>query len=252
MIRNITFANEQTTGSAEFIPQPASSPEPENLTLRLRPVTVSPSEEYQLRPGQVRPISNELAAAILSFKGRAEINNRGVVVDRKDLGGRFTYFHEHSVTLNDFATRERRLYYVINRQVPEVLHLLDETGAYIESLPLRERPPVLDNDAQAEQLRQHKSVASRAATRLQQLHAEDTREAIETIAANSREMQRVVMTLPAPCTAPAESLQPHRSPQGEVIAEVTRHTAERVVRAKAAGSTTDIVTRRSRAATCPF
>jgi hypothetical protein len=249
MIRNITFDQ----GSADVPPASSAATAPEEIvTLRTRPVTVSPAEEYQFRPGEVRPISNELAAAILSFKGRAIVGNKGVTVERKDIGGKFVYFHEHSVTLNDFASREKKLFYVINRQTPEVLHLLDEAGCYIESLPLRERPAVLDNEAQAEQLRQHKTVINRAASRLQQLHGEDTREALQTLAENSREMQRVVQTLPAPCTATAEPLQPHRSPQGEAIAEVTRHTAERVVRAKAAGTTTDIVTRRSRAATCPF
>lgn len=219
MIRNITFDQGSSDG------QPASSTvDPaEEVILRTRTVTVSPHEEFLLRDGDVRPISNELAAAILSFKGRAEVANKGVVVERKDLGGKFVYFHEDSITLNDFSSREKKLFYVINRQVPEVLHLLDETGAYIESLPLRERPAVLDNEAQAEQARQHKKVINRAASRLQELHAEDTREALENMAANSREMMRVVQTLPGPGTDDARPVQPHRATaDGERIAEVTR------------------------------
>jgi hypothetical protein len=247
MIRNITF----DSGSASLQTRP--SEEPEETILRTRKVTVSPHEEYQLRAGHVRPISNELAAAILSFKGRAIVGNKGVTVDRKDIGGRFVYFHEDSITLNDFSSREKKLFYVINRQTPEVLHLLDETGAYIESLPLRERPAVLDNEAQAEQLRQHKTVINRAATRLQHLHADDTRQALEDLAANSKEMQRVVHTLPAPCSDPANPVQPHRATaDGEIIAEVTRQTSARVSREKAAGSPSDIVRRRTREVECPF
>ena len=249
MIRNITF--EPVAAVCDRHAPPAG--EPESVILRTRKVTVSPHEEYLLREGEVRPISNELAAAILSFKGRAIVGNKGVTVDRKDIGGRFVYFHEDSITLNDFSSREKKLFYVINRLVPEVLHLLDENGVYIESLPLRERPAVLDQEAQQEQLRQHKTVINRAASRLQDLHAPDTREALETLASNSREMTRVVQTLPAPCSGAATPVQPHRATaDGETIADVTRQTAARVTRQTAAGSPSDIVRRRTREVECPF
>lgn len=212
MIRNITFMEPE--GDAT----PAAQA-PEEVILRTRSVTVSPSEEYQLRAGDVRPISNELAAAILSFKGRAQIANKGVIVDRKDIGGRYVYFHEDSIVINDFASREKKLFYVINRITPDILHLLDETGAYIESLPLRERPAVLDNEAQAREVSRNKTVISRAATRLQQLHADTTRERIEEMQENSREMQRVVQVLPAPA---AEPVQPARSTHGEAAAAGAR------------------------------
>lgn len=250
MIRNITFAN---TGSAEFIPleTTAATPEPATeITLRTRRVTVSPHEEYQLRAGDVRPISSELAAAILSFKGRAVIANKGVIVDRKDIGGRFTYFHESSITLNDFSAREKKLWYVINRLVPEVLHLLDEQGTYIESLPLRERPAVLDNEAQAKQASENKAIINRAAKRLQDLHADDTREALETMEQNSREMLRVVQTLPAPNTQ--ETTPARASADAETIAAVTRQTSIRVTREQAAGTPSEVVRRRTRKVECPF
>lgn len=227
MIRNITF--EPVAAVCDHRPPSAEEyfdsapPEEKPITLRLRKVTVSPQEEYQLRAGEVSPISDELAAAILSFKGRAVIANKAVVVDRKDIGGKWKYFHEDSVTLNDFSSRERRLFYVINRQAPDILHLLDESGAYIESLPLRESPAVLDQKAQQEQLRQNKAVVNRAAQRLQALHAEDTAEALETLAANSREMTRVVQTLPSPRSADAPPVQPARSTQGEAAAAGAAH-----------------------------
>jgi hypothetical protein len=246
MIRNITFMEPESGAQT-------ADDAPEETILRLRLVTVSPAEEYQLRGGEVRPISNELASAILSYKGRAKVENKGVVVDRKDIGGRFVYFHEDSIVINDFSVREKKLYYVINRLVPEVLHLLDDTGAYIESLPLRERPAVLDNEAQAEQVRQNKTIINRAASRLQELHAPDTREKLEEMAANSKEMQRVIQVLPAACSDPANPVQPHRATaDGEIVAEVTRQTSVRVSREKSAGSPSDIVRRRTRTAECPF
>ena len=208
MIRNITFMEEDSDGSTAL-------DTPKEVILRTRKVTVSPNEEYQLRNGDVRPIANELAAAILSFKGRAQIGTKGVIVERKDIGGRFVYFHEDSVIINDFSCRERKFFYVINRVSPDILHLLDDSGVYIESLPLRERPAVLDNEAQAREIARNKTVISRAASRLQHLHADDTREALENLAANSSEMQRVVQTLPAPA---APGVQPARSTQGEAAA----------------------------------
>ncbi len=222
MIRNITFDHQGSAGVPPASSSTPSSTDPVETILRTRAVTVSPAEEYQLRPGEVRPISDELAAAILSFKGRAKVGNKGVVVDRVDIGGRYVYFHEDSIAINDFSAREKKLYYVINRLVPEVLHLLDETGAYIESLPLRERPAVLDTEAQAGQLRQNKTIANRAAKRLQKLQAPVTREALEDLAANSREMRRVVQTLPAPCSDPATRMPPHRSTHGEAAAAGAR------------------------------
>lgn len=250
MIRNITF--EPENGSAEF--NPLETTAPEEVTLRLRKVTVSPHEEYALRPGTVHPIADEFAAAILAkIKGRATIGNKGVIVDRKELGGKHVYFHENSKVLNDFVSRERRLWYVINSMVPEVIHLLDDNGCHIESLPLRERPAVLDNEAQVEQLRKHRVVINRAAARLQKIHAPDTAEKLETLAHNSREMQRVVQVLPAPCSETAPPVQPHRSTQGEILAEVTRQTSIRVTREKAAGTPSDIVRRRApRQSECPF
>lgn len=248
MLRNITFLEAESTPSPDHTPA-AAPPAAEDVTLRLRQVTVSPAEEYLLRPGSVRPISNDLAAAILSYKGRATVENKGIVVDRKELGGRFLYFHADSLVLNDFSAREKKLFYVINRMVPEVIHLLDEQGVYIESLPLRERPAVLDSEAQAAQVAEHKTIINRAASRLQELHAADTRQALADLAANSAEMHRVIQVLPA---ADATPTTPARNPMAEQVSEATRHTATTIARNQAAGDPADIVSRRSRPAECPF
>ncbi len=85
-IRNITFLKQAPAGLVKETEKPAAE-----VRLKLRSVMVSPHEEYQLREGDVRPISNELHAAILSRKGRAEITPKGIVVDRKDMGGGETH-----------------------------------------------------------------------------------------------------------------------------------------------------------------
>lgn len=211
MIRNITFEMDDTA--------PATATQETAPTLRLRPVTVSPAEEYALRAGTVRPISNDLAAAILSRKGRAEVTLKGIVVDRTDMGGRATYWHPNSILCNDLTNRDRKLFYVINIHQRDIVHVLDSAGCYLESLPIKERPEVLNTAQQAKAAADHKRQIGRVAAHLQQLHGKDTAERLEELAANSREMQRVVQTLPAPSATPA---QPARSPMGEAIAGGTR------------------------------
>lgn len=206
-IRNITFAavtgnQSLVTGEDEESVSSSSSlmtgDQATSDRLRLRTVAVSPHEEYQLRGGSVRPISNELHAAILSRKGRAEITPKGIIVERKDMGGRNVFWHEDSIVCNDLAARERKIFYVVNPLQPDIVHLLTDEGAYIESLPLKSRPEVLNVEQQAEEMRRQQTFISRATRRLQQIHGADTAERLREMQANSAEMQRVVQTLPAP------------------------------------------------------
>lgn len=191
-IRNITFQHPEAPPATQTVPVA-----PESERLRLRFVTVSPHEEYQLRVGEVRPISNELASAILSRKGRAEITLKGIVVDRKDMGGRNTYWHEDSRICNDLSARDLKIFYVVNPLRTDIVHLLTDSGVYIESLPIKFRPEVLNSEQQAAEVAKHHRQIGRVATRLQQLHGESTKEALQDLADNSREMQRVVQVLPA-------------------------------------------------------
>jgi hypothetical protein len=214
-IRNITFMAPPAS------PAPVAA-ESEDLRLKLRTVAVSPHEEYLLRPGEVRPIANELAAAILSKKGRAEITLKGIVVDRVELGGRNIYWHEDSIVCNDLSARDRKIYYVLNPLLPDIVHLLTDQGAYIESLPLKFKPEVLNTDQQAAEVAKQNRQIGRAASRLQELHGNSTKERIAELQANSREMQRVVQTLPAPCTPGAPPMQPARSAVGEQVAAGAR------------------------------
>jgi hypothetical protein len=248
-IRNITF--DAGTAEMDIAPSPVRQDPPQEHTLRLRTVAVSPHEEYALRDGDVRPISNELASAILSRKGRVELTLRGVVIDRKDMGGRFRYHHPDSRLCNDLSLRERKHFYVVNPLAPETVHILDDAGCYLESLPLAERPEVLNVEQQARVAAGHKRQIGRLATHLQNLHAEDTRDALEQLAATSSEMQRVVQVMPSPAASNVEP-SPPESLSVSRFAEVNRQTSIRVTREQAAGTPSDVVRRRARKAECPF
>lgn len=219
----VMSAEEETVSSVYApITHEPSTHDPD-VRLKLRTVSVSPAEEYALRAGEVQTIPDSLAALILSRSGRVEINLKGVVVDRKDLGGRCTYWHPDSRVCSDLSFRSRKVFYVLNIHRPEVVHLLDEAGTYLESLPIKERPAVLDNEAQTAEARKNHRAIARAAAHLQRLHADDTRDALDALRHNAEATRRVVQTLPQPgCKPAADPVQEPRSALGETIAAAER------------------------------
>lgn len=230
-IRNITFG--EVNGHASLVM--ADDPSSAVPSLRLRSVAVSPHEEYLLREGEVRPISNELHAAILSRKGRVTITAKGVVVDRVDMGGANVYWHEDSILCNDLSARERKIFYVINPLQQDVVHLLKDDGTYIESLPRKIKPEVLNVDQQALEMRKQQAFISRAASRLQAIHGADTAGKLAELQANSAEMQRVVQTLPAPAGAPRQAPTPATGAGRQAATRVRELQAFRAMRESAIG-----------------
>lgn len=189
--------------------------------MKLRQVSVSPLEEYARREGVVRPISDAVAACILSFKGRAEVNAKGVKIDRKVFGTEKVYFHPDSIICSDLSSREKKWWYFINRNKPDRIHLFDEAGRYIETLPEKFMPAALDLEAQAKSIADDKRVIGRNAAHLQRLHGEETWEKVEEMRHNREATTRYVQTLDAP-----ESVARH-----EAAEPVAGGTADRLQRA---------------------
>ena len=185
--------------------------------MRVRTVTVSPHEEYLLREGRTQRISDSLAALILCRKGRVEVTSRGVTIDRADIGGKRSYFHEDSICINDLSKRSQKMFYVINALAPDVIHLLDHTGRYIESLPEKVKPGALDKDALVAEARKNAAVIGRVTAHVQRIHGKDTEEARETLRHNAGEMLRVTQVLPAPAPA-REQKAPAQSDLGNRVA----------------------------------
>jgi hypothetical protein len=238
-MRNIHFAAAALTApavaatpSTSHVEQPSSLElgtshlELPAARLRTRRVSVSPIEEYHLRPGKVRPIPDAFAAIILSFNGRAEVTAKGVTIDRKELGGRITFHHEASLVCNDLSCREKKWFYVLNRMKPDRLHLLGEDGTYIETLPRITMPAVLDNAAQAAVAAAHKRQIRLVATRLQDLQSEETEAAIDHLRHNAETMTRYVQTFDAPAPASSPSTinsQPSTPPEGGNLSRIVAH-----------------------------
>lgn len=211
-LRNIHFEAEDAPSDAptNAPAAPASESKPANTRLRLRKIKVSPHEEYALRPGEVRPISDSLAALICCRKGRAEIGPKGITVERKDIGGKRIYHHVDSICCNDLSQRERKIFYVLNSLKPDVIHLLDDTGRYIESLPEKAMPGVLDNAAQKREYDDQKRQVNRLARHLQELHGDDTKEAIAALAHNADQMKGIVQVLGTNTSSPTNAPAPSR------------------------------------------
>jgi hypothetical protein len=219
-LRNVHF-----TAPLDDEPTPAPTVDSIVATLpekmRLRKVAVSPLEEYARREGSVRPISDALAACILSIKGRVEINQKGARIDRKEIGGVRVYWHLDSRICADLSSREKKWFYVLNRHLPDRIHILDEHGRYIETLPQKSMPAALDNAAQAAAAADDKRAFRRAADHLQRLHGEDTTEKLEELRHNREIATRYVQTLDAPA---AVDRQPAAQP-------IEGGTADRIQRA---------------------
>jgi len=237
-LRNIHFQAEDSVPDRESPDSPSSYPEPappasvSETRLRTRKVKVSPHQEYAMRPGEVRPIGDALAALICCRKGRAEIGPKGISVERKDIGGKRIYHHVDSVLCNDLSQRERKIFYVLNSLKPDIIHLLDDTGRYIESLPEKFQPGVLNVEEQQKELRDQKRQVSRLARHLQDLHGKDTEEAIATLARNADTMKGIVQVLGTTNAQPVREAAP--SPIGERVAAGERRiTTERATRQSA-------------------
>jgi hypothetical protein len=224
-LHNIHFAPPADPVESERKPRAVKPAKEERL--RIRHITLSPDAEYAMRPGDVRPISNELIALILSRKGRADITAKGVMIDRPADIGKRVYYHPDSGVLNDMSYRSRKLFYVFNAQDPTIIHLLDETGTYIESLPEKATPGALDNAALQKAYAGTQRHIGRMAAHLQRVHKPDSDAALEEAMRNSAAMLKVTQTLPAvdapaaPEAAPVEGLGRH------VKDATTRHTDRR-------------------------
>ena len=210
-LRNIHFAAPAHTAAA----QPATAPPAEEIRLRLRKVKLSPAEEYSHRAGSPRPISMALAACILSKSGKAEVKPKGVLVDRKDIG-RHYFWHPDSRLCNDLSYRSRKIIYVYTDLQPDIIHCLDESGTYLETLPRVVSVDAFDVEATAEAHEKKARQINRVAAHMQRIHQPDSDAALAAASHNAMEMQRVVQVMPAPAATPDIDAAP--SPQADRMA----------------------------------
>lgn len=189
---------------------------------RLRKVTNSPAREYAARPGVVDSLPDSVAALICSFKGRAEVQRNGIKVERKELSDTpIFYWHEDSRTC--LGMQGQKVFYVLNPNTLDCVHVMDAQGRYIETVPRKGLPRILDYDAAKKEIAKHRRYMSRQETRLQELHGEDTKEILQRHRDNTEEMMRATTILPASADAQEATQSEARTPTGDRIAQRGEH-----------------------------
>lgn len=164
---------------------------------RLREVTNSPFREYASRAGEADPLPDNVAALILSFKGRAQVQRNGIKVERKELSNEPIFFwHEDSLTC--LGKQGETVLYVLNPHTPDCVHIMDQHGRYLETVPRKGSPAILDAEAAAKEIAKHRRYMTNQQTRLQQLHGEETENILKRHRENTEELNRVTNLHPAP------------------------------------------------------
>lgn len=172
-------------------PQPA--PEAEEITLpRERRITNDPAREFVARPGAVRGLPNEIAALILARQEFREVTRNGITIDGR------TFWHENSITIATKAGTKERVLITYNRHQPEVIHVLTNDGAYIESIPQKGKAEFFDPQSTARELGAVRRDQARVMNRLAELHGPDAMETLQRERANLGQMQRSVSTFDSP------------------------------------------------------
>lgn len=176
--------------------QPLPAPKPTDaIAPKLRFVTNDPAREYAERPGTVERLSDAAAALILSKQGFSKVGRNGIRID--GLAAKpLTYWSENSVTIATKAGTNEKVLWTVNRQQPDVLHILTRDGEYVESIPLEGKVPWFDPAATAEILGAKKRANNRRIERVRDLHQPDTEAAIEAETINGAQIAGVVQTFP--------------------------------------------------------
>jgi hypothetical protein len=190
---------------------------------RLRLVTNDPAREYAQRAGEVERLPDSVAALILSKQGFSKVTRNGVIVE--GVGPKpLRFWSEHSITVTEKAGTNDKVLWTLNRQQPDVLHILTPDGEYVESIPLAERPAWFDDAAMHRTLGAVTRSQNRKIERVRKLHGIDTEKALEAACENEHTFGRLVHTFPAsgahaPAPDRAETNFPHDRTPGESSGE---------------------------------
>lgn len=181
--------------------QPLTQPDPS--TLPWKRISRSPDEEWlarALRTGRPEPIADSFVAAFLLTSRSVTIKPDGI---RFQIGNEDLHFWEEgTLTVRDeFLGQIRTVRYDVDDL--SFVHVFDEEGRYIETISRYAAPGMLDAEAQATVLAAKKRHVRAVVEELQQLHAPDTRAAVDREIRNADRVQRI-RTFPAPANTEQE------------------------------------------------
>lgn len=212
--------SEEIAPAVQVLPSPGDQ-------IKVRHLTFSPREEFAARDGNTEKLDHEFIAMLCGgWHGIATCTLNGILLKTAELVGvanrlqGIRYWHPDSNLCNQLADGNKKVLYTYNPSRPEMIHLHTLDGRYLETLPQRNRPGIMDNTALAKDLADQNRQIQRAANRLQDLQQETTNEAICTATRNASEMDRVATTMALP-----DHLQPKPaadSSTGRIAAEIRK------------------------------
>jgi hypothetical protein len=162
---------------------------------RLRILTNDPAREYAQRPGEVERLPDAVAALILCKQGFNKVQRNGIKIEID--GKKLCYWSEGSITIAEKAGTNDKILWTVNRQQPDVLHILTLDGEYVESIPLEGRAEWFDPKG-FEILAAKRRANNRRMTRIADLHAPDAAAAIAAETHNGVQLKGLVQTFPSP------------------------------------------------------
>ncbi|HEX4084346.1 MAG TPA: hypothetical protein VHY22_05510 [Chthoniobacteraceae bacterium] len=228
-MRNIHFTPDL---SADNTAQPSQEAHPRLPRLRER--TNDPLTEYRQRPGQVERLPDSVAALILCHKGRSVVERSQIKVtmEKKD----YVFASADSLMIHAKNGTGEKVTWVMNRQNPDALHLLSDSGEYIETVPLKGQVAWFDtSDAAKRELADRRRAIARDKERLQELHIEDTARAVADARHNAGQVHHLVATFPAASNPAASAPRADRAAaamHGVDQARETRVTRKRDLAAR--------------------
>lgn len=194
---------------------------------RLRIVTNDPKREYAQRAGEVDRLPDSVAALILCKQGFNKVGRNGIKIELD--GRKLNYWSENSVTIATKAGTDEKVLWTVNRQQPDVLHILSADGKYVESIPLEGRVPWFDAAATARELGAKTRANNRRIERVRDLHASDAAEALGAATQNGAQIKSVVNTFPADrSSAPGRRIPNKQTISRETIASEPVPLAPRI------------------------
>ena len=198
------------TSSDDVVLPPAPATDRGRVTGRLRPVTRSPAQEFELRQGQCRKIPKALEIALMGATTTAPIHRNGISFTPKLLNPqgktkRLTWWRADSPVCQ-VANIGKKVTVAYDPLDCSFIHVLDANGKYLDTLPLKDKTPWFDPEETARAIADTKRIASRVSGQLQHLHSAAAEAAAEAARSNKAKIENIVQTFPKEGhrTAPAK------------------------------------------------
>ena len=183
-----------------MVASPASATDRSRSTRKVRAVGRSPVQEFDARAGRVREIPQALKIVLSGGRSKVTISRNGISFRPKPLNAEapvksLTWWDADSALCQP-CNFGREVIVAYNRSDFSMIHVLDEKGQYLDTLPLKDKVKWFDREATEKGISDTRRIASRVNAQLQTLHVEDSEAAEQRAAVNRHRLETIVQTFP--------------------------------------------------------